>query len=208
MKHWRWIGAAAMLTPIWFALVYALVSATRPEFRHFNQAVSELGSWEAPHRWWWNLLGYVLPGLVVVLLGQALKSRLALQGIAAFPCFALSLSGLLMVLSGVFPGDFENRAAPSMQLHSIGAYGSGLCFIVAAFGLSVRLRKLADWRGLNRWAGLALAGLLLSGFWRVSDWPGLGQRLSFACFFVWVALLGFGLYRAPRTAASIGRCDA
>ncbi|MDT9002424.1 DUF998 domain-containing protein [Paucibacter sp. APW11] len=191
----RWIGVAAMATPLWFTAVYLAVSGLRPEFRHFNQAVSELGALDAPYRWWWNTLGYLLPGLVVVALALALRQLLAPRGLATLPFYALLASGLFLSMSGLFPGDFEHRGALTMRLHSIGAYGSGLCFVVAAFWLPLRFRVVAAWRSLSLPTMALAVLLLLSAVLRDGALPGLGQRLSFACLFCWVAVVGWGVFR-------------
>ena len=38
---------------------------------------------------------------------------------------------------------------------------------------------------------------IVTGFLRTGNAPGLGQRFGFACFFLWVALVGYALYRDP-----------
>lgn len=194
MPSQRFIGWVALLTPIWFLTVYVVMSGLRPEFSHFTKAVSELGSWDAPNHWVWNVLGYILPGLAVSLLGIGLLREFRPK--ARIATWALILSGLFMALSGVFPGDFENRQSLTMIMHLGGSLGSYVAFLVAAFGLVPTLRSSSPWRWAA-WPSLALVLLsIVTGFWRSGAAPGLGQRLVFACFFLWVALMGGGLLRA------------
>ena len=43
----RRAGLLALLTPLWFWGVYAVMAAVRPDFSHFTDAISELGSLDA-----------------------------------------------------------------------------------------------------------------------------------------------------------------
>lgn len=193
----RRIGLIALITPVWFVGVYLVMASRRPEYSHLTKAISELGSLDAPNLWVWNVLGYVLPGLAVALLGVGLRREFAGLGRkATVPAMALLASGLFMALSGVFPGDFDNRSSLTMVLHTLSSLGSFVVFLVAGFGLPQVFRALPGWR----WAAtpsLVLVVLsIATGFLRSGEAPGLGQRLGFACFFVWIGLVGYALYRA------------
>jgi amino acid transporter len=113
------------------------------------------------------------------------------------PAWALIASGLFVVLSGVFPGDFENRTSLTMIVHAVGSIGTFVMFLVAAFSLPRVLHRFREWRPFV-WPSLVLAGgSIVMGFLRTGNAPGLGQRLAFACFFLWVALVGHALYCDP-----------
>jgi hypothetical membrane protein len=184
-----------MAVPVWFAAVYLILAGLRPEYSHLTKAISELGSLDAPRAWVWNLGGYIIPGAVVSLLGFGLGRHFVRQAGIRLASWALIASGLLMALSGVFPGDFENRTSFTMLMHSLGSLGSFVAFLLGAFALPSIWRRSAPWRPLT-WPALALVlGSILTGFLRSGEAPGLGQRLGFGCFFLWVALVGYGLYR-------------
>ncbi|MBM4007125.1 MAG: DUF998 domain-containing protein [Planctomycetes bacterium] len=109
---------------------------------------------------------------------------------------ALAASGLLMAMSGIFPGDFVHRTSATMFLHTVGSLGSFVAFLVAGFWLPTFFRSRPDWHWVS-WPSLALViGSIVTGLLRSGRSPGLGQRLGFACFFLWVGLVGFGLFRA------------
>lgn len=191
----RTIGVLAMAVPIWFVTVYLIVAGLHPEFSHLTKAISELGSVEAPRAWIWNLFGYIVPGLVVTLLAIGIERQLGNAADTRFSTRALMASGLFMALSGVFPGDFENRTAPTMVLHAVGSIGSFVAFLACGFSLPRVFRRTEHWCWL-RWPSLGLVlGSIATGFLRTGSAPGLGQRLGFACFFLWVALIGFQLWR-------------
>ena len=67
------IGLIATVTPVWFLVIYLVMSSRRPEYSHLTKAISELGSLDAPNMWAWNILGYILPGLAIALLAIGLK---------------------------------------------------------------------------------------------------------------------------------------
>jgi hypothetical membrane protein len=193
----RSIGLLAMIVPVWFTGIYLTLSTRRPEYSHLTKAISELGSVDAPRAWIWNLLGYMLPGIAVALLGLGIGNRFANESGARVPAWALVASGLFMALSGVFPGDFENRTSVTMILHALSSIGSFVVFLVAAFSLPRVLRRFREWRPFV-WPSLVLAGgSIVTGFLRTGSSPGVGQRLGFACFFLWVAVVGYALYCDP-----------
>ena len=198
------IGVVAVITPFWFLAVYLIMAGLRPDYSFLHKAISELGSVGAPRAWFWNILGYILPGLAIALLGLGLKVEFfGVRRFAAVPVYALVLSGLFMVLSGVFPGDFENRGATTMIVHTIGAFGTYVAFLVAGFWLPALFRKVEAWRWVARPSLVLVVASIITGFVRSGAMPGLGQRLTFACFFLWVGLVGFALLRAQYAAQSI-----
>ena len=193
----RKIAASAIVVPVWFAVTYLAMSSARPEYRHLTKAISELGSLDAPNAWIWNVCGYIIPGLVIAALGWGVRSRFAHESGAALPSWALIASGLCIALSGVFPGDFEDRTSTTMILHAVGSIGSFVAFLVSAFMLPRVMRRHPGWSRCV-WPSLTVAvASICTGFLRTGDAPGLGQRLGFACVFLWVALIGYALYRDP-----------
>jgi len=59
-------GTAGILAPIIFLMTYLIMSSIRPEYSHFTKAISELGSLDAPNKWWWSITGYILAGLISI----------------------------------------------------------------------------------------------------------------------------------------------
>jgi hypothetical membrane protein len=192
----RTAGLIAVATPAWFLVTYLTLSALHPGYSHLTKAVSELGAWGEPNMWWWNVFGYGVSGLAIALLGVSLNGVLGRGGRVV--SFALVVSGALMTLSGLFPGNFEDRHSPSILAHLVSSIGSYVAFLVAGFGLPFALRSSPSWPRIA-WPSLALVVLsLLTGALRSGEAPGLGQRLTFVCFFLWVALVGAALVRVCR----------
>lgn len=200
----RTIGFAAVFTPLWFLAIYLLMSVMRPGYSHASDAISELGSLDAPNLWAWNIFGYILPGLVIALLGTGLKREFSPLGrVASIPFVALIASGLFMALSGVFPANMADFKSATTLIHIIGSTGCFIAFLAAGFWLPFFFRKFISWHWLA-WPSLTLVvGSIVSGFLRSGDTGGIGQRLTFACFFLWVALLGFALLRSNERPSAI-----
>lgn len=189
------IGALAIGTAIWFWLFYFVMATRHPNYSHATKAISELGSWDAPHLWIWNIGGYLLPGLAISLVGVGLALHFRGQRGSRIAASGLIASGLLMALAGLFPGDFENRQSLSMIVHTVGALGSFAAFLVSGFTMPVVLRDRIEWRIYSSPLLILVIASIASGFFRSSSAPGLGQRAGFLFFFLWIALVGFGLLR-------------
>jgi hypothetical membrane protein len=197
MINRKQIGLVAAITPIWFLVVYLAMSSRRPEYSHLTKAVSELGSLDAPNLWAWNILGYISPGLAVSLLGIGIKREFSDSNKKTLvPAMAVIASGLFMSLSGVFPGDFENRTSTTMILHTVGSLGSFVAFLVAGFWLPKFFRSRQDWRWVALPSLILVIVSIVTGFLRSGEAPGLGQRFGFACYFLWVGLVGLALFRS------------
>ncbi len=180
------------------------MSSVRPEYSHATKAISELGSLDAPNLWAWNIGGYILPGLCIALLGVVLARHFRGKKGGTWVSLPLIGSGLSMAMSGVFPGDFDNRTSATMILHATGAIGSFIAFLVCGFAAPALLRRHSAWRAYA-WPSLTIVILsIVSGFVRSDNAPGIGQRIGFALFSMWIALIGVGLFRNSRAATSVG----
>ena len=197
MMSQKKIGLVAIATPAWFLTVYLVMSAMRPDYVHTDQAISELGSLDAPNLWAWNVLGYILPGLAIALLGIGLRREFVGRGLpATAPAIALVAAGLLMALSGAFPANMTDFKSTTTLLHSVGSFGCYIAFLVAGFWLPSLFRKVNSWH----WAATPSLALVIAsiatGFLRFAGMASIGQRITFLCFFLWVALVGWALWRA------------
>ena len=197
MMSQKKIGLVAVATPFWFLLVYLVMSAMRPDYLHTDQAISELGSLDAPNLWAWNVLGYILPGLAVALLGIGVRRELATYEVrATAPAMALMAAGLLMSLSGAFPANMADFRSLTTLLHTVGSFGCYIAFLVAGFWLPSALRRVHSLRWAATPSLVLVIASVVTGFLRFAGMASIGQRITFACFFLWVLLLGWALWRA------------
>src|SRR5262245_25116662 len=132
----RALAAAGLLANALFWSAVVGFAALRPDYSHLTKAVSELGSIGAPRMWAFNLIGYVLPGVLMAGFGWVLGRRHGSTGVAVL----LALSGLGLVVAGLFPGDLSDFRRPTTQLHLAGSL-LGLSWAPAMPWLAVRTRR-------------------------------------------------------------------
>jgi hypothetical membrane protein len=196
MNKYQAVAAAGVAGVLLSAATIIGMAASRTDgYSHLTKAVSELGSTDAPHRTVFNLLGYILPGLLLAAFFYGLGRYIAPRQLK-WPFVVLAASGLLMALAGAFPMDMAHRTSLGSVLHTAGALGSGLAWLLGAFTMGRHLRPHPGWASLVRplmllvW--LAVVLILLVPVLSPGT-PALGQRVSFAAYFLFVLLLAFRL---------------
>ncbi|MES1203328.1 MAG: DUF998 domain-containing protein, partial [Pseudomonadota bacterium] len=148
---------------------------------HFTKAVSELGVWGAPNMWWFNVFGYIIPGMLLAACGWMI-ARTESPG-SRILAGTLALSGLCITLAGLFPADMDAMSSPTSLLHITGSVGGGLLWAIAMVWLAFLGRKTCPALSL-----LCLGALLLMlGAFFLYGYllPGLVQRITFAVLFAW-----------------------
>ena len=203
-----WTAWAGVLAAVLFTASLAGFAALRTDgYSHGTKAVSELGAIGAPNALAFNVLGFMLPGLLVAVLAFGLHRMLRASGKAGSGPLLLALSGLFFACAGVFPADMAARSSPTSMLHLAAAMGAGLLFSTAVFPLGAALRRQLGFTTLGRatpWFVLFLAANIgWQGVWQATGWvlPGWGQRIAFAGFLLWAALAGWRLRKGTGTGA-------
>lgn len=195
-------GPAAAL--LFTASLVGFAAARTDGYSHATKAVSELGVVGAPHAVAFNLLGFILPGLLVAAVGVALRRRLETRTGPAL----LAASGLLYAAAGVYPADMADRGSALTLAHLAAAMLSGVTWASALFIVVPYLRSqpgLTRWGRLTPWFVLfPIANIGWQGAYQATGlvMPGWGQRIAFAGFFLWFAVTGFLLWRRDRAATA------
>ncbi|HEV2815995.1 MAG TPA: DUF998 domain-containing protein [Allosphingosinicella sp.] len=193
-----WAGPAA--AALFAASLLGFAAIRTDGYSHATKAVSELGAVGAPNALAFNLLGFVLPGLLVAALAGGLRAALKSS---AGPLL-LGLSGLFFLGAGVFPVDMTATGSALSVTHLAMAQLSGLAFAIAVFPLGSAMRRHPHFAALGRVTPWFLLFLLTNVAWQVvwqatgSILPGWGQRIAFGGYFVWTALAGYRLTRLDR----------
>lgn len=175
-----------------------VMSSIRPEYSFATKAISELGSLDAPDKWTWNILGYIVPGLLISLFSIGLYKNIAPVNASKLPFIGIFLSGIFMAVSGFFPGDFNDRQSTTMLLHTVGSFGSYLFFLIGAFSFPKQMKKSSYWKAAIK-PTLTFTWLtILFGSWPFifSDYPAVGQRFVFGFYFLWIVYTAYKLYMA------------
>lgn len=195
-KHYALIG---LITPSWFLLVYLVMSTMRPEYSFLTKAISELGSLDAPNKWWWNSLGYMVTGLAITIFSFGLFNTISVDRKNKWSLVGMMGSGLLMAWSGIFPADMENRQSFTMVMHMAGSFGSYIFFLIGAFTLPKQMRKSAYWKQHIPVSLIIVWLTIVFGIWPVvfPSMPGAGQRITFFLYFLWIVNLAWRLYKYP-----------
>lgn len=195
-KHYAIIGFAA---PALFWSAYFIMANHRPEYSFMTKAISELGSVDAPNKWTWNGLGYITTGILIAIFAFGLYKNVAIEKSTKLPMIGIALSGLFMSISGIFPGDFDNKESPTMLLHTVGSFGSYVFFLIGAFTFPRQMKKTAFWAKAINPSLLFTWLTILFGSWVFvfPEIPAVGQRIVFFFYFMWILFMAYKLYNQP-----------
>lgn len=194
--RWTWAGLVAFA---WFFIALLAFAAVRPEYQHATKAISELGVFGAPNMLAWNLLGFILPGVLLVLFARGYRARM---GKGAIGYFGLVLTGVCFALTGI-PGELGGDGDPDRQSIWTQAHLMASMFVAVPWAwslVSIMLRhRTGALRGLAVISMIALIGLVVPVAYRSAnpgfDAPGLLQRVTFLGFFGWYAAAAWLLRR-------------
>ena len=163
------------------------------DYDHLHKAVSELGSWDAPHKWTFNILGYVIPGLLIALFSLGLLKEFKNDNIRSYPFYCLMFSGLFMVLAGVFPADMANRQSTVTLVHMLGSLGGGIFWLITALTLWWQLKKNANWKNTAGFSfSIPFLMIVVMSFIPESA-PGLTQRIAFGANYLFILIISIQL---------------
>src|SRR4026208_568793 len=131
----RVLNAAGIAAPVLWLVAAIYGGGVRPEYTHYRQYTSELAARGTPTQHLMQVVGFVLPGLMVVAFGTlvGLSSHTKLAGAGAA---LLIVGGIARVVAGVFPLDpCCVPMAPSFSQRIHNAAGAAYLLTVAASGL-------------------------------------------------------------------------
>ena len=191
--------------PISFGAMY-IFGALRPGYSHAVNAVSELGVVGSPNALAWNLIGFVIPGLMLALAGAGIAADVTGRTRSSLTFWLLVVAGLGFAGTGLFAAemaDGELVVTPSTQGHLIASLVHGLGWLVAAVIMFPSLGRNPAWKGM-RWPHVALIALVLLcviGL-RGTFSNAIVQRLAGAANFLWYFVMARRLYRVAGSSAS------
>lgn len=198
---------AAPLAGTMFGFSLMAFAAARTDgYSHATKAVSELGAVGAPSALAFNVLAFIVPGLLIIWFGMSLIR----ESQRRTGPLLLAGSGLMIVVAGLFAVDLDDSGAATSLGHVVGVVGSGLLWIASLFWtgpLLVRHFGLVRWGRITPWFALFL---FVHIGWQVA-WqatglvlPGWGQRIGFLGYFLWIGITGVLLWRRGSAPAHSG----
>jgi hypothetical membrane protein len=196
----RAIGLVGIGVWVLFWSASIVFGALRPSYSHVTNTISELGAIGTPHATVWNVCGFIVPGILLAVVGAAIaRSANSTPSLSrAFATSLLVLSGLAVAGQGLLPAVMANGVAditsPWTRGHFVSSLISGAAWAVGALMLIGPMKRNPDWRGLHLVSLLMLAFAVAASFalrGRVPD--GLAQRIGDAFFCIWFVLMSWRL---------------
>src|SRR5262245_25741333 len=88
-------------------------AAFRPSYSHLVNTISELGAVGTPHATAWNVLGFVIPGILLAIVGAAIARTASPEPLLwrTLATVFLVLAGLAVAAQGVIPAVMVNGVA-------------------------------------------------------------------------------------------------
>lgn len=192
-----WLDHAGWIAALLFVVAVTGFGAALEGYSQLRFPVALLGAKGFPNALAFNLLAFVLPGMLAGAVAMLLRRRLPAGAgwslrIGAQLAFLSALAFIAMGLLPLDPRDLENE---SSRLHGTAWMLWTVAFVPAAVLLGAGLMAYPNAR---RFAWLCLvmaAGLMLAGFVFTDFMPaGLAQRIAFGLWLLWIAVAGrFGI---------------
>ena len=200
LNNTRLVGFLGIGAWILFWGASVVLAALRPSYSHVVNTISELGAVGTPHAAAWNVLGFIIPGVLFALTGATIA-----RAVNPEPSLSRTLATVLLVLcglavagQGVMPAEMTNGvadiASPSTRAHFISSLISGAAWALGALLLVGPMRRNRNWRSLAIvGAVLVVLTLLASSTLRGNLPDGLAQRIGNSFFCVWFILMSLKL---------------
>jgi hypothetical protein len=188
----RFAGPAA--AAVFFVALFGF-GAALDGYRQSAFPVALLGASGFPAATAFNLLAFVLPGMLAGAVALDLRQRL--PGHAGWPlrigAQLVFLSALGFIAMGLLPLDPQDLESESSRLHGTAWMLWCVSFVSGAALLGTRLLRLRGWTLFGRLTLIAMVGVLAAAFLLTGFLPaGIAQRLAFALWFAWLILAGSG----------------
>lgn len=180
----------------WFAAVVFVAAvggfgAALEGYSQLRFPVALLGAIGFPHALAFNLLAFVVPGMLAGVVAMVLRRRLpsAAGWSLRIGAQLVFLSALAFIAMGLLPLDANDLESDASRWHGTAWMLWTVAFVPGALALGA---GLLGHPGRSRFAWLCLcaaAGMLLAGFVFTDFMPaGLAQRIAFGLWFVWLAM--------------------
>lgn len=189
----RGLPYVGLLGAVTFAAAVIGFGLELPGYSQSTHPVAVLGAKGFPHATAFNLLGFVLPGLLASIVTLELRQRLptGASWMLRISTQLLLLSALGFVALGLLPLDPADLHNATSSYHATAWMLWWVAFVPGALLLAAGLRGQASWRMVTRISAvtaLLLLALVLFGV----DWlpAGTAQRVAFAVWWAWLCVTG------------------
>lgn len=188
LRHAGWLAALlCLLAVLGFA---ALLEG----YSHSQHPPAVLGASAVPHATAFNVLAFVVPGLLVAALSSRLRGQLPVAaGIAArVGVQTIVLSALAFAAQGVLPLDLQDMDGPVSGRHAAAWMLWWIAFAAGGLLLAFGLRRHPGWKPVARAVTVAAIAVPLLALVLPYLLPaGIAQRAAFAAWFAWATCAGY-----------------
>ena len=173
-------------------------------FSHATHPVALLGARGVPRWWAFDLLGFLLPGLLAwaatVRLSIADRARDVDSRVLGVGWTLCAFAALAFAAQGVLPVDAARGFGYGLgKMHTAAWTVWWIAFVAGSVLLAVA------WRGrvALRFATAFVAALVLAFamFIAVPDAPAMGQRIGIVAWLAWLARVAWGVFEQRKTSA-------
>ena len=200
MMQTRWLAICGIAGSVLFVGAFVIFAMLTPGYDHAVNAVSESGTSDARYPLAWNVIGFILVGLLVTAFGWGLRSGTPSKLLSVL----VIVSGIGFTGLGVFSADPGFRASPATTLHFAMVMINYLAFVAGAIVGGIVFRKDALWKRFAIFS-VVMAGVGVSSFLIPRSIPlGISQRIGLAAYFVWILGIAYGLLDISNARISSG----
>lgn len=189
-RAFRYAGIAAAVL---FAVAVAGFGAALEGYLQSQYPVALLGADGFPHALAFNLVAFVLPGMLAGVVAMDLRRRLPFD--AGWPlrigAQLVFLSALGFIAMGLLPLDPRDLESDASRFHGTAWMLWCLAFIPGACLLAAGSSRRPGWGLFARFSLLAAVVVLVAAFALTSVIDaGIAQRLAFGAWLGWLVLAG------------------
>lgn len=190
--------AGVIAAVIFFAAVLGF-GAALGGYSQSQFPVALLGAKGFPYALAFNLLAFVVPGMLAGVVAMALRRMLPSDARWSLRIGTqlVFLSALAFIAMGLLPLDPRDLESDASRLHGTAWMLWSVAFVPGAVLLGASLLSHRAWASFAKISLFAAAGLVLAGFVLTDFMPaGIAQRIAFACWLGWLVLAGWQARRA------------
>lgn len=182
-----------------FVVGLLLANIGLPEYSQRLHPVGLRGALGLPYATAFNLLLFVVPGVLLAIAGQVLRRKLDKAGWSArIGIVLVQLSAFAFAMQGLMSLDQADMDATTSRLHALAWMLWWIAFVPGSLLLAIGAR-----RGMAFTLGSLAAAVLvpwIAVFAPIGPWVGVAQRLAFALWFGWWLFAAAWLSRASTSA--------
>jgi hypothetical membrane protein len=209
MTTTRVVGFLGIAACVLFWVTSFVLGGLRPSYSHSMNTISELGARGTPNATWWNVGGFIVPGLLLALAGGVIAHAIGRDQsrLRSLSSLLLVLSGLAIAGQGVIPADMTNGVAditsPYTRGHFISSLVAAAAWSIGVLLLTGPMKSSPEWHSLRIVSIVLVLLALVASFALRGTLPdGLAQRLGNAIFFTWFVLMSLKLVQRRRDGSS------